>query len=194
MSGPMLAVGALVVLCCSSTSAALAMTMSGDETPTSTGPAAPAPPTQYKYEFLINVKAAHGELGSHITDIRADGTRVTSSQIQVHVTPDHTKCNSKAGGYECVEGDYGLNDPEPANPGFTDLSWTAWKSATETVGTKMFTITTTSKVKEFAIDYFRPVYQPGWLIKENGKEVLKETVNGGDANTPNPKTVKYTIP
>lgn len=45
MSGPMLAVGALVVLCCSSTSAALMMMTGGDETPTSPGPAAPAPPS-----------------------------------------------------------------------------------------------------------------------------------------------------
>lgn len=56
------------------------------------------------------------------------------------------------------------------------------------------TITTSSKVKEFEIDYFRPKYAPGWIIKENGKEVLKETANGGSGNSPNPKTIKYTIP
>ena len=150
-------------------------------------------PTEYKYDFIINKAVEHKSLGSHITDIRADGKRVTASQIQIHVAPDHAKCNSKNGGYECEGENYGLNDPEPANLKFVDLTWTAWKKKTETVGSKVFTITTKSKVKEFEIDYFRPVYQPGWIIKENGVEVLKETENGGKANSPNPKTAKYII-
>jgi hypothetical protein len=146
------------------------------------------------YEFIINVNAAHESLGSHITEIRIDGRRVNPSEIQINNEPDHAKCSSKDGGYECEGDNYGLNDPEPANPQYSDLTWTAWKRETEAVGRRMFTITTESKVGEFEIDYFRPKYVPGWIIKENGKEVLKETANGGSEVTPNPKTVKYVIP
>lgn len=153
-----------------------------------------SPKEAHVYEFIINVNAANESLGSHITEIRVDGRRVKSSEIQINNEPDHTKCNSKDGGYQCEGDNYGLNDPEPASPQYTDLTWTAWKRETEAVGRRMFTITTDSKVGEFEIDYFRPTYVPGWIIKENGKEVLKETANGGNANSPNPKTVKYVIP
>jgi hypothetical protein len=163
-----------------------------DDTSSSTGP---APPTEYKYEFIKNVESSHTEnFNVHITDIRVDGTRITSDQIQLHEEPEHAKCNSKANGYECEGDNYGLNDPEPANPTYADLTWSAWKEGQIPVGSKVMTITTSSKVKEFEIDYFRPKYAPGWIIKENGKEVLKETANGGSGNSPYPKTIKYTIP
>ena len=165
-------------------------------TPASPGPApGPAPPTEYKYEFIKNIESHHTEnYNVHITDIRVDGVRVTPGQIVLHEEPEWAKCNSKDGGYQCEGDNYGLNDPEPANPQYADLTWSAWKEGQIPVGSKVMTITTPTKVKEFEIDYFRPVYAPGWIIKENGVEVLKETVNGGTGNTPNPKTIKYTIP
>jgi hypothetical protein len=182
-----------LMICCSSSSAAAMLMMGGDDdTSSSTGP---APPTEYKYEFIKNVESSHTEnFNVHITDIRVDGTRITSDQIQLHEEPEHAKCNSKANGYECEGDNYGLNDPEPANPTYADVTWSAWKEGQIPVGSKVMTITTSSKVKEFEIDYFRPKYAPGWIIKENGKEVLKETANGGSGNSPNPKTIKYTIP
>jgi hypothetical protein len=188
-------VAVLAMVCCSSSSAAMLMMGGDDDTSPSPGPSTigPAPPTEYKYEFIINVNAAHESLGSVITDIRIDGKRVKSSEIQINNEPDNAKCNSKDGGYECEGDNYGLNDPEPANPQYNDLTWSGWNRETEAVGRKMFTITTESKVGEFEIDYFRPKYVPGWIIKENGKEVLKETANGGSESTPNPKTVTYTI-
>ena len=155
----------------------------------------PAPPTEYKYEFIKNIESHHTEnFNVHITDIRVDGVRVTPGQIVLHEEPNHAKCNSKDGGYQCEGDNYGLNDPEPANPQFADLTWSAWREGQIPVGSKVMTITTPTKVGEFEIDYFRPVYAPGWIIKENGVEVLKETVNGGTGNTPNPKTIKYIIP
>jgi hypothetical protein len=150
--------------------------------------------SEYKYEFIKNIESAHIEnFNVHITDIRVDGKRVTSDQIQLHSEPEWAKCNSKADGYECEGDNYGLNDPEPANPTYADLTWSAWKEGQIPAGSKVMTITTSSKVKEFEIDYFRPKYAPGWIIKENGKEVLKETANGGSEDNPNPKTIKYTI-
>jgi hypothetical protein len=157
--------------------------------------APPATPSEYVYEFIKNVESAHKkDFNAHITDIRMDGVRVTPEQIVLHEEPKHAKCNSKPGGYQCQSGNYGLNDPEPANPTMKDLTWSAWKEGQIPVGSKVFTITTPTKVGEFEIDYFRPKYAPGWIIKENGVEVLKETVNGGGGNTPNPKKIKYIIP
>jgi hypothetical protein len=189
-----------LMICCSSSSAAMLMMGGDDDTSQSsstTGPPSTGPttPTEYKYEFIKNVESAHTEnFNVHITDIRVDGTRVTSDQIQLHEEPEHAKCNSKANGYECEGDNYGLNDPEPASPQYNDMTWSGWKEGQIPVGSKVMTITTSSKVKEFEIDYFRPKYAPGWIIKENGVEVLKETANGGSENSPNPKTIKYTIP
>ena len=167
----------------------------GDKTPALAPAPVPAPPTEYKYEFIKNIESHHTEnFNVHITDIRVDGVRVTPGQIVLHEEPEWAKCNSKDGGYQCEGDNYGLNDPEPANPQFADMTWSAWKEGQIPVGSKVMTITTPTKVKEFEIDYFRPKYVPGWIIKENGVEVLKETVNGGTGNTPNPKSIKYTIP
>src|SRR6056300_1642039 len=176
----------VVVLMMMSSSVGAAFFMMGGDDDNKTGPTGPAPPTEYKYEFIKNIESAHTkDYNVHITDIRVDGKRVTSDQIQLHEEPDWAKCNSKGSGYECVGTNYGLNDPEPANPTYSDLPWSAWKEGQIEVGSKVMTITTLSKVKEFEIDYFRPKYVPGWIIKENGKEVFKETTN--------PKTVKYVI-
>ena len=173
-------------------------TMMKGEEPVAVAPAAPVvppPPSEYVYEFIKNVETTHtNDFNVHITDIRMDGVRVTPEQIVLHEEPLWAKCNSKDGGYQCEGDNYGLNDPEPVNPTYTDLTWSAWTDEQIPIGSKVFTITTPSKVGEFEIDYFRPKYAPGWIIKENGVEVLKETVNGGTGNTPTPKTIKYTIP
>jgi hypothetical protein len=192
MDPKIIAVLVLMMCCCSSSVGAFFM-IPGEAATGPTGPTGPTGGGTYTYDFIINKAVEHASLGSHITDIRVDGVRVKPSEITVHVTPDHSKCNSKGGGYECEDDNFGLNDPEPSSSGLTDLTWTAWKKETETVGTKMFTITTQSKVTEFEIDHFRPLYQPGYIIKENGTTVVTETTNGGSEMVPNPKTVKYTI-
>ena len=194
MSQAVLVGGVLLLLF--SISSAAALVMGGEkDTVGPTGPTGPAPPTEYVYEFIKNVETTHtNDFNVHITDIRMDGVRVTPEQIVLHEEPLWAKCNSKDGGYQCEGDNYGLNDPEPVNPTYTDLTWSAWTDEQIPIGSKVFTITTPSKVGEFEIDYFRPKYAPGWIIKENGVEVLKETVNGGTGNTPTPKTIKYTIP
>jgi hypothetical protein len=130
----------------------------------------------------------------HITDIEADGVRVTSEQLEINQEPEHAKCNSKAGKYECEGDNYGINDPEPADdPHYKDLTWSAWTDVQAKVGDKVFTITMPSKVSKFTIDYFRPKYVPGWTIKENGTEVLS-TSKGANEDTPIPIAVEYEIP
>ena len=162
--------------------------------PATKKPAAKKPAAKkYVYEFIVKEMSPETKnFNIHITDIRADGKRVISKNIKVHQEPNHAKCNSKKGGYECKGKNYGFNDPEPASPSIKDLTWSAWKKGQGEVGTKIFTMTFPSKVTKFEIDYFRPKYTPGWTIKENGKQVLS-TSKGPNKNSPNPFKVEYVI-
>ena len=188
---PMLAGVGLLSVCCISSSVAASM-MGGGETIEET--VTPTQPTEYVYDFIVKEQSPHtNDFNIHITDIEADGVRVTPEQLTIHEEPEHAKCNSKAGDYECEGDNYGMNDPEPVDGKYKDLSWSAWKKGQGEVGTKVFTVTTSTKVKKFKIDYFRPKYVPGWTIKENGKEVLT-TSKGANENAPNPAVVEYEIP
>ncbi len=190
---PMLAGVGLMMVCCSSSSVA-SMMMGGDDS-SGAGAGAGAGGTEYVYEFIVKEQTAHTkDFNIHITDIEADGVRITSDQLEMHQEPEHAKCNSKGGGYECEGDNYGINDPEPADgAAMNDLSWSAWKAGQAVVGTKLLTITMPSKVSKFTIDYFRPKYVPGWTIKENGTEVLS-TSKGANKKIPTGIAVEYTIP
>ena len=184
-------VGLLSVCCISS---GVAASMMGGKTEEPTEPTEPVEPTEYVYDFIVAEQSQHTDkYNIHITDIEADGVRVTPEQLTIHEEPEHAKCNSKKGGFDCEGDNYGMIDPEPVDGGYVHLSWSAWKQGQGEVGTKVFTVTTSTKVKEFKIDYFRPKYAPGWTIKENGKEVLT-TKKSSNTNEPNPLVVKYTIP
>ena len=188
---PMLAGVGLMMVCCSSSS--VASMMMGGETVEETKPVE-TEPTEYVYDFIVAEQSAHTDkFNIHITDIEADGVRVTPEQLTIHEEPEWAKCNSKAGEYECEGDNYGMNDPEPVDASFKGMTWSGWKAGQGEVGTKVFTVTTAKKVKKFKIDSFRPKYVAGWTIKENGKEVLT-TTKGANENTPNPAVVEYTIP
>ena len=191
--------GVGLMMVCSS-SVAAAMMMGGEEKEIDGGDisgagAGASAPTEYVYEFIVKEQTAHTDkFNIHITDIEADGVRITSDQLEMHEEPEWAKCNSKGGGYECEGDNYGINDPEPADgAAMNDLSWSAWKEGQAVVGTKLLTITMPSKVSKFTIDYFRPKYVPGWTIKENGTEVLS-TSKGANEESPNPTVVEYKIP
>ena len=186
----------LMVVCSSSVAAAMMMSGSEDDAAATTAATTTSTtPTEYVYEFIVKQETAHTkDFNIHITDIDADGVRITSDQLEMHEEPEHAKCNSKGGGYECEGDNYGINDPEPADdPKMKDLTWSAWKAGQAVVGTKLLTITMPSKVSKFTIDYFRPKYVPGWTIKENGTEVLS-TSKGANEGSPTPTVVEYTIP
>ena len=188
---PMLAGVGLMMVCCSSSS--VASMMMGGETVEETKPVE-TEPTEYVYDFIVAEQSAHiDKFNIHITDIEADGVRVTPEQLTIHEEPGWAKCNSKAGEYECEGDNYGMNDPEPVDASYKAMTWSGWKAGEGEVGTKVFTVTTSKKVKKFKIESFRPKYVAGWTIKENGKEVLT-TTKGANENTPNPAVVEYTIP
>jgi len=192
-----IAAGVGAMLCIGSSVAAVMM--GGEEKEDPIVPLGPSPgptaPTEYVYEFIVKEQTAHTDkYNIHITDIEADGVRITSDQLEMHEEPEWAKCGSKPGGYECEGDNYGINDPEPADgAAMNDLSWSAWKAGQAVVGTKLLTITMPSKVSKFTIDYFRPKYVPGWTIKENGTEVLS-TSKGANKDSPTPTVVEYTIP
>jgi hypothetical protein len=133
------------------------------------------------------------KFGILITDILADGVRVTDDQIVVKVAPNDTKCKSKKGGYECEGDNYGMNDPEPADPRDKDLTWTGWNREDTGVGTHILSIKMPNKVKKFKMSFLRPRNIPGWTIKENGVEVLT-TSKDENVETPMGKTITYKIP
>ncbi len=188
---PMLAGVGLMMVCCSSSS--VASMMMGGETVEETKPVE-TEPTEYVYDFIVAEQSTHTDkFNIHITDIEADGVRVTPEQLTIHEEPGWAKCNSKAGEYECEGDNYGMNDPEPVDASYKAMTWSGWEAGQGEVGTKVFTVTTAKKVKKFKIESFRPKYVAGWTIKENGKEVLT-TAKGANENTPNPAVVEYTIP
>ena len=175
----------LLILIFCSISSAVAYTMSSRE---------PEPePENYKYDFIINVPNHHTNYNLHISDIKADDIRLTGDHITIHVTPDNAICNSKPGSYECAEGATGMHDMHPITDNIKDITWTAWNKDTLPKDTNVFTVTTKNKVKKFEIEYWRPVYVPGFIIKENDVEVLKETENRGSDTTPSPVVYTYSI-
>ena len=98
---PMLAGIGLLSACCISSSV-VASVMGGGETPEES---TPTQPTEYVYDFIVKEQSPRtNDFNIHITDIEADGVRVTPEQLTIHEEPEHAKCNSKANGYEC-EGD-----------------------------------------------------------------------------------------
>tara|TARA_Y100000385_G_scaffold150305_1_gene155844 strand:+ start:249 stop:827 length:579 start_codon:yes stop_codon:yes gene_type:complete len=185
--------GVGMMMVCSSSLAAVMLMGGEEETPAP----APATPTEYVYEFIVKEETerqrTHNDFNIHITDIEADGVRVTPEQLEMNQEPEHAKCNSKAGEYECEGDNYGMNDPEPVDASYKAMTWSGWKKGQGEVGDKVFTITMPSKVSKFTIEYFRPKYVPGWTIKENGTEVLS-TSKGANKKTPTPSVVEYTIP
>ena len=186
MSMPMLAgVGLLVV--CSSSSAAAMMMGGGEETPAAAAGA--GADKEFIYEFIVNIQNEHS-LRLHLADIKMDGVRATSDQVEIHVAPNRQTCGTKTD--ECVS-DTTLGHIDAAG----DMTWAAWDEeggAVYGVGDKIFTVTSPTKVSSFEIAYQRAVYMPGWIIKENGVEAIKETANGGSGTTPSPITKEYTIP
>lgn len=186
---PMLAGVGLLSVCCISSS--IASTMMGGDADDSGKGAGPGPntPTEYVYEFIVNIQNEH-ELRLHLADIKVDSVRATSDQVEIHVAPNRYVCGTKTN--ECVS-DTTLGHIDAAG----DMTWAAWDEeggAVYGVGDKIFTVTSPTKVSSFEIAYQRAVYMPGWIIKENGVEVITETANGGSETTPSPITKIYTIP
>jgi len=193
MSSPMpfIVIGGLI---CLSSSVGAALMMGGEKdaggADIQDDDAEPEPEPQFVYDFIIKQKSVGNPI---ISDIKADGVRVTSDQLTLHEVPGAKVCASQANGYECEDDNYGMNDPEPEEPAKKDRTWSTWKADQNVVDTKLFTVTMPSKVSEFEIVWWKPKHKPGLTIMENGVEAVSKG-KGGNINEPNPQSVKYQIP
>ena len=137
----------------------------------------------YTYDFIVNV--VNGDLGPHIYYVKLDGVLPSVDQFTVHVAPDRTTCNELPGG-SCVAGVLGFIDGD-------ELTQSNWSKRQTSAGTLLFSISTTVRVSEIEIAYHRPMYAPGWLIKENGVEVYRDSTNGGSDSWPNPAPYTFKL-
>ena len=139
----------------------------------------------YTYDFTVNAVNDKDDIGPVIFYVKLDGVMPSVDQFTVHLAPDREFCSNHFGG-TCVAGVAGFIDGD-------ELTQSNWHKASITAGTLLFSITTTVRVSEIEIKYHRPVHQPGWLIKENGVEVYRESTNGGSDDTPAPVTYTYDL-
>ena len=144
-------------------------------------------PTGFTYSFIVgaeNVDAYGSKNSAVIEQIELDGEVASPDQFVIHVAPDKSKCYHRLSGPTCH------------TMGFTDgdvMTHSNWQPSSARVGTKLFDIKTSKKVHTMKIWYYHPRTAPGWIIQENGVEVLHETQNRGAAFTPTPATYTYTL-
>ena len=126
----------------------------------------------YQYEFILNHKTSvvHGPF---IEYIEIDGELLKYDQTFLHKKPNHH-----------------LWPDSSKEPMF---SKNGGSSKWSDVSDKIFTIGSDTKIEKIKIVYSQPQYVPGWIIKENGIEVIKDTGNGGELQTPSPVTYTYDI-
>ena len=177
---PMLAgVGLLVV--CSSSSAAMMM-MGGEETPAAAAGAGAGATTpvdkEFIYEFIVNVQH-ETSIGHHINDFLIDGVKPPAGSVVLYQPPD--RGDPVAPDSYVWDGDAttqaAYNDPQPVGDVFMTV-----------------TLNQPERPKKFTIGYGRPLYAPGWIIKENGVAIITETENRGASRTPTPIAYDYVLP
>ena len=139
----------------------------------------------YTYDFIVNAVNDWGSIGPIPYYVKLDGVMPSVDQFTVHVAPDREFCAAGTGG-SCVAGVAGFIDGD-------EFTQSNWEKASSTAGTLLFSITTTVRVSKIEIKYHRPVYEPGWLIKENGVEVYRKSTNGGSDMEPSPVTYTYDL-
>jgi hypothetical protein len=129
------------------------------------------------YEFIVNVHnhKQTDNLLLHLGDIKMDGVTVNSSQLTMNVEPN-VECASNTTD-ACTVDVPGYNDESGAT------TWSEWDNTGYQIGDTIFTITSSTKVNQFTLIYEKPIYAPGWIIRENGDAVLIEEKNRGDGET-----------
>ena len=132
-------------------------------------------PETFTYELIINKKNA-STLGIHIEYIKLDGVLATKAQTTIHKNPNR---NNKPDNMFSIGSD--------------TTNYAAWNADGHNEGDKIFTIVSDKKVDKIDIVYTRPLYAPGWIIKENGVTKITETSNRGGNTEPRPVVYTYDI-
>ena len=173
---PMLAGVGLMMVCCSSSSVAATM-MGGEETPTAAaGAGASTPDEEFVYEFIVNVPH-DSAIGHHINDFLVDGVKPPPGSVVLYQSPDRG---------ETPAPDSYLWDGDTT----TQVAYNSQQKKDEL----FMTVTLNKRPNKFTIGYGRPLYAPGWIIKENGVAIITETGNRGSAMTPSPQRYDYVLP
>jgi hypothetical protein len=174
MDPKIIAVLILMMCCCCSSSIGAFFLIPSETATGPTGPTGPSTQT-YVYDFIVNIPH-HASIGHHINDVLVDGVKPPAGSVSLYAPPDRNDTTLES---HIWDGDQGTmvayNDRQPE-------------------GSKFMTITLKSRPTKFTIRYGRPLYAPGWIIKENGVEIIRETANRGNAQTPSPIEYDYMLP
>ncbi|CAZ69617.1 hypothetical protein [Emiliania huxleyi virus 99B1] len=126
---------------------------------------------QFVYEFIVNVPA--GPI--HLNEVTVDGNLLPPGSFVLANAPDR---NSTGPDSSLSDGtNTGVNYQNPPNAG--DL---------------FMTITLDTRPTKFTMTNSRPVYTPGWIIKENGVAIITESSNRGASPTPINVQYDYILP
>ena len=146
----------------------------------------------HTYDFIINVAQA-GQFGPHIFYVKLDGLLPSQDQFTWHIPQDKmfkTLCDDSMSGGNCSTGEIGMASADPLK--YSAWNWDAGAGGVSE-GKKIFSVASATMIHSIEISSLYPSYTPGWLIKENGVEVYRETANRGDSQTPSPATYTHTI-
>ena len=164
----------MMCCCCSSLMGAFFLIPAEKPVTGPTGPTGPSTQT-YVYDFIVNIPH-QSAIGHHINDVLVDGIKPPAGSVSLYAPPDRNDDTLES---HIWDGDANTmaayNDRQPE-------------------GSKFMTITLKSRPTKFTIRYGRPLYAPGWSIKENGVEIIKETANRGGDSTPTPIEYDYILP
>ncbi len=173
------AAGVGLMVCCSSSVAAMMMG-GGEETPAGGAGAGPPTPVDKKfiYEFIVNVQP-ETTIGHHINDFLIDGVKPPAGSVVLYQPPD--RGDPPAPDSYVWDGDattqVAYNNPQPVGDVFMTV-----------------TLNQPERPKKFTIGYGRPLYGPGWIIKENGVAIITETGNRGGDKEPINARYDYVLP
>ena len=140
----------------------------------SAGPQTAALPIQpyYVYEFYISAlsdSSMYYGLGLHCGQCLVDGVLYPpTGDVSVWMDPDWSGTLREM---------FGDNDGS-----YTQAAW----SSSPAVGEWFMTITLGSRPSFFRFSYGRPLYGPGWRIRENGVDIVTEAYNAGSDTHPAP--------
>ena len=138
----------------------------------------PEPPKEreFVYDFIINHEHA-SYMGIHLGDILVDDERVSDSVV-VHQEADRGGTKKE---YVYDE------DGDQTMAMYTQLQPKGLKFMTVTL--KRFT-----RPVKFTLTFARPMFAPGWIIKENDVVIYEETSNRGTNAGPAPVMYDYMLP
>tara|TARA_R110001632_G_scaffold129926_1_gene244046 strand:- start:187 stop:735 length:549 start_codon:yes stop_codon:yes gene_type:complete len=173
----------VMVMCSSSLAAAMMMGGSEDDAAAAGAGAGATTPVdkEFIYEFIVNVQH-ETSIGHHINDFLIDGVKPPVGSVVLYHPPDRGQNGGRAPPSSHLwDGDnttgVAYNDPQPVGDVFMTV-----------------TLNQPERPKKFTIVYGRPLYAPGWIIKENGVAIITETENRGGDSEPTPIAYDYVLP